>query len=1077
VAGFNIVGQIQLTGPTNLGAVVRQIQSQLSGITAQVNLNLSGATVASITNANSSLQQFNNTVQQLTLSTGNAITALGGLTNAMSRVQGGTAAIVTSNRGATQSHKQLTQAIQEGISATEEFGKTAGLALRRFSGFSVAAGGVFGLIAAFKSGVTEALLFEREMIKLIQVGAGTQSQIEGLGKEIGRLSSTFGVSSKDLSQASVLLASAGYSANQVTEALQALAKAALSPQFGNMIDTTNGLIAIMAQFKVGTGEAERALGSINAVSNAYATESKDLIEAVKRTGGAFRASGGDFNQFLALFTSVRATTRESADAIATGLRTVFTRFQRPETVEQLRELGVNLRYTREEAIAMGNTGLERQFIGPYEAVRRLNAALRDVPTTDPRYAAIVESLGGYRQVSRVIPLIQEFNLAQRAYVTAQSGANSVTTAAEQAQQAFLVRLTAVKEQFFELFRVLVGSSAFKTMLDGILTVTGALIKLGDVLSPLLPLITTLFTIKIATALPAFLAGFFGGASGASPKRVASGGSIPGVGNSDTVPALLTPGEFVIRKSAASTLGPKTLDHINRTGSLPTQRFAAGGEVLNVDKLIPTQKKFVSMLVYDNAGGSTNAVVLDRNVVINPDASTSKTLLGGHSGSVLRGQKSPVSFLPSIVEDISNEIRKDVSYQRASTIIDKKSFIDRYLTQTKTNKIEFLNTAFSKDRLVDGLYSQVLSSLDAGLKPNFDLSSYLGAASGKSYGDFVTSSIVEPVGTKVSPKQIREATRIGAVSVTVHETSPSDVTLKTSRTEIDNSIINTVSKSVVGIASKLTGSKFKNEAVSKDILDKTLQINTIAGRIFEAANQVAANTTTVSSAYKVFDFSPDETTKLAPYYQQGNIGGTFADAKYSRTDSARRSIVDKAVRQFGIIGTDGVMPFTNFEQLKGSGSGIRYSLDEEGFVAKDKFATGGVVPGIGNSDTVPALLTPGEFVIRKGSAQQIGYEALSRLNKGGVATFAEGGDVSNFNLTPQIVSSVLKEFNTSTGINFGKIIKSIKVTKDLASEVLNQRGYPLASSSVNPRGILLTPNENEVDPEDLVLYYLPVVLKI
>jgi hypothetical protein len=102
-----------------------------------------------------------------------------------------------------------------------------------------------------------------------------------------------------------------------------------------------------------------------------------------------------------------------------------------------------------------------------------------------------------------------------------------------------------------------------------------------------------------------------------------------------------------------------------------------------------------------------------------------------------------------------------------------------------------------------------------------------------------------------------------------------------------------------------------------------------------------------------------------------------------------------------------MPFTNFEQLKGTGSGIRYSLDEEGFTAKDKFATGGVVPGIGNSDTVPALLTPGEFVIRKGSAQQIGYEALSRLNKGGVATFAEGGGVdSTFNLTSRLVSSVL-----------------------------------------------------------------------
>jgi hypothetical protein len=37
----------------------------------------------------------------------------------------------------------------------------------------------------------------------------------------------------------------------------------------------------------------------------------------------------------------------------------------------------------------------------------------------------------------------------------------------------------------------------------------------------------------------------------------------------------------------------------------------------------------------------------------------------------------------------------------------------------------------------------------------------------------------------------------------------------------------------------------------------------------------------------------------------------------------------------------------------------------------KFATGSFVPGIGNTDTVPALLTPGEFVVRKSVAQAYG----------------------------------------------------------------------------------------------------------
>jgi len=43
------------------------------------------------------------------------------------------------------------------------------------------------------------------------------------------------------------------------------------------------------------------------------------------------------------------------------------------------------------------------------------------------------------------------------------------------------------------------------------------------------------------------------------------------------------------------------------------------------------------------------------------------------------------------------------------------------------------------------------------------------------------------------------------------------------------------------------------------------------------------------------------------------------------------------------------------------------------------ASGGVVPGSGNRDSVPALLTPGEYVIRKPIVQQLGIGFLNMLN--------------------------------------------------------------------------------------------------
>lgn len=51
----------------------------------------------------------------------------------------------------------------------------------------------------------------------------------------------------------------------------------------------------------------------------------------------------------------------------------------------------------------------------------------------------------------------------------------------------------------------------------------------------------------------------------------SGGFVPGIGNTDTVPAMLTPGEFVIRKEVAQALGP-FLQELNTLGVRPSALF-------------------------------------------------------------------------------------------------------------------------------------------------------------------------------------------------------------------------------------------------------------------------------------------------------------------------------------------------------------------------------------------------------------------------------------------------------------------------------------------------------------------------
>ena len=61
--------------------------------------------------------------------------------------------------------------------------------------------------------------------------------------------------------------------------------------------------------------------------------------------------------------------------------------------------------------------------------------------------------------------------------------------------------------------------------------------------------------------------------------------------------------------------------------------------------------------------------------------------------------------------------------------------------------------------------------------------------------------------------------------------------------------------------------------------------------------------------------------------------------------------------------------------------------------KARFAHGDLVPGSGSGDTVPAMLTPGEFVVRKAAVDKVGLSTLRRINgmaSGGLVGSSSGG---------------------------------------------------------------------------------------
>jgi hypothetical protein len=949
MAAFNLTAQINLRGPSNLNRVVSNIRRQLS--TVSLNLNIDPNATRGIQTATSNVQALNTALQNANVSAATLNNTLRGLGSALGTAAGGTNSL---NNGLNNIAQQVTRTqrnTQQAALTMEDFGRQSALAVRRFAAFSVSAGAIYGLTRAISSAYGEFINFNKELVRLQQVTGTTANGLKGITDEITRLSTGLGVASADLLTVSSTLAQAGLSATETKTALEALAKSSLAPSFDNLNDTVEGSIALMRQFGISANDLESSLGSVNAVAAAFAVESGDIIKAIQRTGGVFAAAskgvsqGKDaLNEFIAVFTSVRQTTRESAETIATGLRTIFTRVQRGATIEALKEYGIVL------------TDLEGKFVGPYEAIRRLSEGLKSLDPRDLRFNQIVEELGGFRQIGKVIPLIQQFTVAQQALGVAQKGSGSLAEAAGIAQLSLANKITKVREEFITLIRDIGQSKSFQTFADVSLKLASALISVASSAKEVLPALTALAAIRAIPAIGQFVGGFGRGFTrrnkGGPIRGFAKGGHVPGSGSGDTVPAMLTPGEFVIRKKAVETIGLNNLQNMNKYASGgAVQKFANGGFVQKFKngkevKKIPFEEKIKSGMKKGKAY---------RFGLVGLRSGTKGAFKATESFDITTGEgekakKYPIqlfkSTFSSIVKDSEeNTIERNIEASFANMIQSTVSVLSSKLSagkQASAQKMQKILKGSPLTNVVGSVFEAALASLGS---PYIDKTEK-------------TKSMDFPLG-------------LGGIAENfgIPGNIPTDATRTVGGSGKGTAQMKGQIKRFLGAV--------ENKEFTKSFrkLSEKNKTTNLAG----TEEAILANMTVRSSALAQTAAEINKAHASAPASQQMTIAGMVP------------SVTEKELRTAISKGT-----------LSSIKKKVPLSILQRILSAK---ASGG---SISSEDTVPALLTPGEFVINKKAAKRIGSSKLNKLNKadkiqgfnkggavGTIQSFAGGGDVQRF----------------------------------------------------------------------------------
>lgn len=452
--------------------------------------------------------------------------------------------------------------------------------------YTIASAAILKMSEAISRATRDAIKFESEVAKIAQTLNISNRQAAQQTKFIAKLSKEFGLSAPKIAETARVLAQAGREFSKVAklqEAVAALSQSTLLASFDDLTETTDGLIAAMSQFDKQALSSAKIIGLVNTVSKKYAIEAGDLFEAVKKAGGAFSATGGKIEELFALFTTIRDTTRESAESISVGLRTITARLQRPATVNFFDKLGISLR------------DAEGKFIGTTKAIQTIQRAIVD-KKIDPRstiFAQIVEQLGGVLQQSRVIPLLtQSAKLTKVLAIQEAAEAEAAADAAKQ-QETLAFKIAQTQQNIAALFREISESDGFKILANSALILTNTLVELVRVGKDAIPLLALLGGASLAgsalkrtsgVGLPkgAKLAAYGAGAAAyAFAGGFNSGGKIPGSGYGDKMQILAEPGEFMIKRTRAQEIGYPALHALN-AGQIDLPGYMSGG-VLGEDE--------------------------------------------------------------------------------------------------------------------------------------------------------------------------------------------------------------------------------------------------------------------------------------------------------------------------------------------------------------------------------------------------------------------------------------------------------------------------------------------------------------
>lgn len=366
------------------------------------------------------------------------------------------------------------------------------ITLKNVARFQISSSIIHGAIGAIKSAYGYAQDLNESLNNIRIVTGQSVDQMANFAEEANKAAKSLSTSTLDYTKASLIYYQQGLSDSDVKARTDVTVKMAnVSRQSAQ--EVSDQMTAIWNNFDNGSHSLEYYADVITALGAKTASSSQEIATGLEKFAAVADTVGLSYENATAALATITATTRQSAETVGNGLRTLFSRLQ-----------GLKLGETLEDGVDLNKYSAALESVGVHALdasgnLRSMDSILEDLGArwgelSEAQQTALAQTVGGVRQYTNLIALMDNFDfykqnqkiagsaegtLQKQADIYAESweaARNRVKTAAEGIYSSLIDEKFFIKlDKFLE--HLLTG---VKTFLDAFGGIKGLLVAIGGI---------------------------------------------------------------------------------------------------------------------------------------------------------------------------------------------------------------------------------------------------------------------------------------------------------------------------------------------------------------------------------------------------------------------------------------------------------------------------------------------------------------------------------------------------------------------------------------------------------------------